>query len=98
MEIPVLIRPVPGNGFQAASPLAVVAEGKTRDEALAEFQRLVEKEVQAGAELTSIRIAPPDNRGWAKVIGIHEHNPYFEEYVQAIEQYRQEVENDPDRL
>ena len=97
MEIPVLIRPVAGNGFQASSPLGVTAEGKTREEALSEFQRLVEKEFEAGAELTAIRIGPAGAPGWEKIIGMHEHNPYFEEYLQAIEQYRREVEDDPDR-
>src|SRR5437016_4676790 len=53
MDIPVLIEPVAGNGYRAkcGEPLPISAEGRTRDEALANLRRLVEQRVAAGAEV-----------------------------------------------
>src|SRR6478609_9129429 len=58
MDIPVLIEPVAGNGYRAkcGEPLPITAEGKTRDEALANLRRLVEERVAAGAEVAALSL------------------------------------------
>jgi predicted RNase H-like HicB family nuclease len=57
MEIPVLIEPVPGNGFRAsiAELSAIVADGATAEEALAQFKEHVTAKVRNGARIASVR-------------------------------------------
>jgi len=56
MQIPVLIESVSGNGFRATGgvPLALSAEGTTRDEAIARLKSLIADRLAVGAELISV--------------------------------------------
>ena len=57
MQIPVLVERVAGNGYRArgAEPLGFVAEGPTRETALAKLKELVQARLRQGAEIVSIR-------------------------------------------
>ncbi len=99
MEIPVFLEPLPGGGFEArsADALGFAARGDTPDAALRHLRDLIETRAASGTVLTSIEIptrkeAPSDLGG-----GIYRDDPLYEEWRQAIEEYRQQVEDDPDR-
>ena len=58
MQIPVLVESVSGNGFWAwgGEPLALSAEGMTRDEAIARLKSLIADRLAFGAELISLDV------------------------------------------
>jgi hypothetical protein len=98
MRIPVLIESVPGNGFRAkgGEPLAISAEGTTRVEAIARLKSLIADRLAVGAELISLDLETSDHP-LAPVPGWSEDDPLLDEWQEAIEVYRRQVEDDPDR-
>jgi hypothetical protein len=94
VEILVLIEPVPGKGYRA-SPFGLSVEGATREEALERLRALVQEKLSSGAQLVSLP-APSAPRPWEKFAGTwRPDDPRIEEWKQAVEEYRQEVEADP---
>jgi predicted RNase H-like HicB family nuclease len=99
MEIPVLIEPVAGNGYRAkcGEPLPITAEGRTRDEALANLRRLVQERVAAGAEVATMSL-PAKNAAnpWAGFAGMFKDDPYFDEVIDIMAENRRKMDADPD--
>jgi hypothetical protein len=94
MEISVLIEPVAGSGYRPTwGALGMSAEGMTKDEALEALRRAVQQRLASGAELRTLYV--PDNP-WLKSAGIFKDDPTFEEWQQAIADYRRQVDEDPD--
>ena len=100
MEIPVVVRPLPEGGFQArsADALGFTAQGETPDAALHHLRELIRTETAAGTVLTSIEITitMPEQRSDLGG-GIYKDEPLFDRWRQAIEEYRQQVEDEPNR-
>jgi predicted RNase H-like HicB family nuclease len=98
MEIPVLLEPLPDGGFQArsADPLGLIARGDTPDAALGHLRELIQSRTAAGTILTSIEV-PTSTTGSYLGAGIYKDEPLFDRWREAIEAYRQEVEEDPNR-
>lgn len=98
MEIPVLLEPLPEGGFQAqsADPLGLTAQGDTPDAALRHLREIIEARTASGAILASIEI-PARKYGPHPGAGIYKDEPLFDRWREAIEAYRQEVEDDPNR-
>jgi predicted RNase H-like HicB family nuclease len=98
MEIPVVLEPLPGGGFQArsADPLGLMAEGETPDAALRHLRDLVETRKASDVIPTSIEI-PAAKSGSYLAAGIYRDEPLFDRWRAEIEAYRQQVEDDPDR-
>jgi hypothetical protein len=96
MEIPVLIEPLPGNGFRArgGEPLALAAEGATADEALRKLRELMASRLAGGARLVTVDVPNGDNP-WRKLAGMYKEDPLFGAWQQAIADYRRQVEDDP---
>jgi hypothetical protein len=98
VHIPVLIERIAGNGHGAkgGEPLALSAEGTTRDEALAGLRSLIAERLAVGAELISLDL---DTRGTLRVpiSGWSEVDELLDEWQKAIEEYRRKVGDDPDR-
>ena len=100
MQIPVLLEPIAGNSYRAKSgePLPLSAEGATRDEALRKLRDLMDGRLQNGAQLVPFEVRPKENP-WLASAGIFDPNdPLVQEWKQAMAEYRQEVEDDPDYL
>ena len=98
MNIQVLLEPVENNGYRATSgpPLALSAEGATRDEALAKLREQAAARLRTGSQLVSLEVTPPENP-WLAIAGTLDPNdPLTQEWKEAMEEYRQQVENDPD--
>jgi hypothetical protein len=97
-RIPLLVEQVPGNGFRAygGEPLALSAEGTTRVEAISRLKGLIAERLKAGAELISLDLDTGEHPlaplpGWSK------DDSLFDEWQEAIADYRRQVEDDPDR-
>ena len=97
MQIPVLIEPVAGNGYRArgGEPLALTADGATPAEALARLRQLLQERLQGGSRLVSLDLSSEENP-WRNMAGMFQDDPLFDDWQQAIADYRQQVEEDPD--
>lgn len=100
MELPVLIEPIADNGFRArlGDPLSMSAEGATRDEAVQKLKSLLQQRLANGSQISSL-LVPVERHAWMKCAGIfREDDPVIQEWQKAIQQYRDEVEKDPNYL
>jgi hypothetical protein len=105
MEILVLIEPVPGNGFRAGvgEPLALTAQGATRDEALQKLNALLQARVAAGAEIVALQVSVKEqvsvkDNPWVAMAGMFKDNPLFDEVVEIMAEQRRQADEDPDYL
>lgn len=98
MEIPVLLEPLPGGGFRARSAYSpgLTAEGDTPDAALRHLRDQIEARLATGAMFTSIEV-PVRKYGSHLGGGIYRDDPLYDRWREAMEAYRQEVEDDPNR-
>jgi hypothetical protein len=99
MQIPVLIEPTNNHGYRATigPPVAMTAEGATREEALQHLREVLQRRLSAGAEIapfelgaTEHPLAPFSGAGMLK------DDPLFEAWQQAIEEYRRQKDEEPE--
>jgi hypothetical protein len=98
MQIPILIEPVPNNGFRAKSgaPLSLTADGTTPDEAVRNLRAAVVQQLENGKQLRFVDIFPENP--WLALAGTHDpKDPFVQGWKKEMEEYRQEIEDDPDR-
>ena len=98
MQIPVLLERVKGDGYRArgTEPFAVSAKGSTREEALAKLCAKIQTRLKKGMELVGLEIGPQTDP-WMEFAGMFKDDPWIDEWVQSMAEYRQQVEEDPDR-
>lgn len=97
MELQIVVEPVSGNGYRAASSvLSLSAEGETAEQAVEHLKGMLTARLAAGAKLLSLTL--PGQDPWSMIAGIYKDDPYYDEWRQAMADYRQQVENDPDYL
>lgn len=97
MEIPVLIEPVAPSGFRARSgePLALTAEGATREEALQRLRELAAARIADGSQMASLEVGPVQHP-LARFAGIWAlDDPLIAEWQKEVEAYRQRMDEDP---
>jgi hypothetical protein len=85
------------NGYRASGspPFHFTVEGPTREEAIARFREQVRAQLASGAEIVQVEIQEPEPH-YAKFVGTWKPgDPEIEAWKEAVEEYRQEVENDP---
>jgi hypothetical protein len=95
MHLPVLIEPVAGNGFRATGgpPFILSAEGATREEALQKLRQAIARRLETGAEIVSLEI-PESEHPLAPFAGMFKDNPLFDEWQQAMAEYRRQVDEE----
>ncbi len=98
MQIPVLLERVKGNGYRArgSEPFAFSAKGQTREEALAKLREKIQKRMKKGTEVVQLDIGPQPHP-WMEFAGMFKDDPWIEDWRKSVEQFRQQVEDDPDR-
>ena len=98
MEIPVLIEPLPGTGFVArtGSPFEWSAEGATPEEAVRKLQSVALERQAAGVKVDRISVGITEYP-YAELVGSMKGCSLREEWRKAVEEYREEIENDPNR-
>jgi hypothetical protein len=95
MDMTVLIEPTNGR-FRASTsqPVAMEAEGASRDEALQHLRELAAARVAAG-ELVSVPLpADASDHPWMRFAGIWKDYPHFDRFIQNIADHRQVVKHD----
>ena len=99
MQIPILVEPVPGRGFRASDggPFALTAEAPTPEEAVAKLREQIDRRMTAGARVQTLDLPAPEHP-WAQFAGTFKDDPLFDEWQQAIADYRRSVDEDPEAL
>jgi hypothetical protein len=97
MHTPILILPGSNNGYVAGDSRGVTAEGATPQQALAKL--LEEADRRQAERLKAMTIAEPEgDHPLLKWAGTWDPNdPVIQEWRKAVEEYRQEIDNDPTR-
>jgi predicted RNase H-like HicB family nuclease len=95
MQIPVLVERIEGNGYRARGfePFAATAEGSTREEALHRLRETIKATLTENQEIVSLDLDAESNP-WARIEGIYEGDPLFDEWQQAIADYRKQVDEE----
>ena len=94
MELPVLVSPL-ASGFRATTgaPFDLTADGPTPDAAVESLRTMLVVKLQ-GAQLRTVTVGDPDSvLDAARRLG---ESPLFEDWVQAVEEYRREHNTIPD--
>src|SRR5258708_4518562 len=96
MQIPVLIEPVEGNGYRprGGEPLALTAEGPTREAALARLKEHPQARLQSGAEIVSLELLA-EPHPLAEFVGIFRDDPMLDEWKQTMAEYRSKIDEKP---
>src|SRR5438874_7769504 len=97
MEIPALVEPVAGNGYAAKTgePLPLRAEGPTPEAALENLKELIARRLGNGSRVVPVSVADEKNP-WEAMAGMYDpSDPDVQEWIRAMAEYREEVENDP---
>jgi len=98
MKIAVLVEPMNGNGFRATGgePFCIATEGATPAEALDKFKSEAEARLKAGGEVVTVEIGSQEHP-LLKFAGMFKDDPLLEEWKQAMEDHRNQVEKDDAR-
>ena len=99
MRIPVLVEPISQSLFRASTgePLKLEAEGGSRDDAIRQLRELLRLRVDGGAELVGVEV-PATKHPLVSITGSFKDDPLLDEWREAVEEYREQVERDPDAL
>jgi predicted RNase H-like HicB family nuclease len=91
VEIPVTVGPTPLGGFRAESPspFTVVAEGSTREEAVAKVREELNKQLEQG-QIVLIEVGSKEVNPWLRMAGTLKDNPIVDEWRGAVEEYRRQ--------
>jgi predicted RNase H-like HicB family nuclease len=97
MQIPILIEPVAGNGYRArgGEPLPLVAEGATREEALAKLKEQLQGRLSGGAEVVPLEVARPAHP-LAEFVGMFKDDPRIKDWKKSMADYRRKVDRNPE--
>lgn len=101
MEVPVLIEPVVGAGYRVTGAgglsLGLTAEGATVAEAIDRLADQVRTRVNAGATLAEVNVAATE-APWKQDAGWLHDEPLYERWREAMEEYRRQLDEDPNAL
>jgi hypothetical protein len=101
VEVPVIVEPVTGNGYRVTGAgglsVGLTAEGATAEEAIDRLVDQVRSRVNAGAKLADLHVdagAAP----WQQDAGYLHDDPLYEPWRAAMEEYRRQLDEDPEAL
>jgi hypothetical protein len=98
MKIPVLVEHLPGGVYRAnaGSLFPFTTEGSSADEAVERLKKKIMEQMGAGAHMVMLEV-PTDNPVLS-MAGIFRADPTFDEWQEAIAEYRRQVDEDPNAL
>jgi len=96
VKIPVLIEPVSHERYRVtgSEPFVGSVEAETPDAALAKIKQLIEDRLAHGARIALIDL-PSGTNPWLEMAGVFHDDPLFDEWQQAIADYRRDVNENP---
>jgi hypothetical protein len=98
MKIAVLIEPIANDGFRATGgpPFAISAQGTTREEALARLREAIDHRMGEGSVIVPLELDTTEENPWTAVAGMYRDEPLFDEWQEAIAEYRRTVDDEQD--
>jgi hypothetical protein len=100
MDVSVMLEKVTDNGYRATAfvPGVSVAEAPTREEALKKLEAAICDKL-SNVEVVQLKIPdPPKPHAWERFAGIWRDHPDIEQIEKNIQEYRRQVDADPNRL
>ncbi len=100
MKIPILIEPIAKEGFRATSgpPFEVSGQGATREEALSQLRQEIDRRMAEGAVVIPLEIPAIEEKPPIWGIGMFRDDPLFDEWQEAIAEYRRKVDEEEDNI
>ncbi len=94
MEIPIIVEPIGDNGFRASTGglWRLEIEAPTREEAVQKLRELIDRRLEAGAEVVSLEI-PSRAHPLARFAGMLKDDPLLEPWKDAMAEYRRGTED-----
>ncbi|MDP6117556.1 MAG: hypothetical protein QF437_05645 [Planctomycetota bacterium] len=91
MRIPILVEPTAHNRFRATGcePFADSVEADTPEAALEQMQEMIDRRISEGARIAAVEL-PDGANAWTEGAGMFRDDPLFDEWQQAIADYRRE--------
>jgi hypothetical protein len=99
MKIPVLVQSENSNGFRAEllPSAALIGEGSTPEAAMDKLREAIQTRIDQGAKIAYVELEEVQNP-WLQLVGVYKDDPYLNDYLQALADYRKQVDDDPDRV
>lgn len=72
------------------------ARGATREEALAKLRAKIHARLKNGTEVVGLEIGP-EPHPWLEFAGMFKDDPWIDDWVKSMAEYRKQVEDDPHR-
>lgn len=100
MRIQVLINPIANNRYQAigGSPFPFTVEGDTPYDAVQNLRQLIQDRLKAGAVVCTIEVPAHESPHAQWVGSLKLDDPVVKEWREAVEEYRRQVDEDPNAL
>lgn len=98
MQMPIAVEPVAENGYRArgGEPLALTAEGATREEAVRKLRELIQDRLARGVQIISLEI-PTTEHPLTRFAGtLDPHDPLVQDWLQIMAENRRRADADPD--
>lgn len=98
MQIPILIEPMNGNGYRArgGEPLALTADGRTQEEALANLREKLQARLCNGAVVVPLNL-PTQSHPLAEFVGMFKDDPLIEEWKKSMKANRKKRDKEADK-
>lgn len=92
MVLPVILEPMPDSRVRAhsANPIPVSVIGNDADEALRLWRQSFRETLPAGAKVVMVNPSEAATHPLAEVAGLLKDHPQFDEWQQAIQEYRRQ--------
>jgi hypothetical protein len=101
VDIPVIIETLTGNGYRVTGTgglsIGLTAEGATEAEAIERLAEQVRTRVHAGAKLADLSVAA-NAASWKQDAGYLRDEPLYDRWREAMEEYRRNLDEDPQAL
>lgn len=101
MEVPVIIEPVVGSGYRVTGAgglsVGLTSEGATAAEAIERLSVQIQTRLHAGAKLTELNVAT-GQAPWKQDAGYLADDPLYQPWRDAMQEYRRELDEDPEAL
>jgi hypothetical protein len=105
VDVSVIIEPITGSGYRAtgAAGLSVglTAEGATAEEAIDRLTELIQTRLNAGAKLAELSVGAVEGESaapWKQDAGYLRDAPEYHAWREAMEEYRRQLDEDPEAL
>ena len=94
MQIPIIVEPAGDNGFRASSGglWDMEIEAPTRDEAIQRLRELIDRRLDAGAEVFEVEIRAGAHP-LARFAGMFKDDPLLQPWKDAMAEYRRQSED-----